>query len=181
MIIFARIRRLALVLGFPLIMAIFPAGAQEISDSHLAQARTAVAAIRATDQFDAILPGAAQALKEQLIQKDPNLIDVISTTVDEETIKLASRRGDLERESALAYARVFSEEELKEIAAFYQSPAGKKLITDGPITTREMLKAGEIWQAGIARDLAEAVAKRIQAAVDAQPAPIEPKETPAAQ
>lgn len=157
-------RNFLIAMSLPVCLALAPAHAQDVSDAHLEQARKAVSAIRATDQFDVILPGAAQALKEQLIQKDPNLIDLISATVDEETINLAPRRADLERESALAYARVFSEEELKAIADFYNTDAGKKLISDGPIATREMLKAGEIWQAGIARDLAEAVAKRLAAA-----------------
>ena len=70
-----------------------------------------------------------------------------------------------EREAALAYARVFTEAELNEIAAFYNTTAGKKLISDGPIVTRQVLEAAEIWQTGIGRDLAEAVAKEIESKV----------------
>ena len=134
---------------------------EDISDSHLKAAREAIAAIHATDEFDQILPGAAAELKVQLYQKNPDLQPVISVIVDETALGLASRRADLEREAALAYAKVFTETELKEISAFYTSPVGKKLIGDGPIVTRELYKAADIWRAGIGRDLAVEAGKKI--------------------
>ena len=57
---------------------------------------------------------------------------MIIKTVDDQTMKLASRRGDLEREAALAYARSFNEDQLNQIAAFYQSEAGLKLSVQWP-------------------------------------------------
>ena len=35
-------------------------------------------------------------------------------------------------------------QELNDIAAFYNSDAGKKLLADGPIVTRELVKAADI-------------------------------------
>ena len=131
--------------------------AQEVSDAHLAASRAAVAAIRATDTFDGILPQAADALKSEMIQRNPDLEQLIVEIVDAESIKMASRRGDLEKEAALAYAKIFSEQELKDITTFYSSPSGIKLLSDGPIATREVYNAADIWQKGIARDLAEVV------------------------
>ncbi|MDN2567679.1 DUF2059 domain-containing protein [Aquibium sp. A9E412] len=144
------------------------ATAQEISDSHLKAARAAIDAVNATDEFDSVLPQAAQALKAELIQKNPNLVELINATVDENALALAARRADLEREAAMAYARVFSEAELQEIATFYNSPTGAKLLQDGPIVTREVMQAAEIWQRGIARDLAQNVAQQLEAAMGAQ-------------
>ena len=138
---------------------------QEISESHLKAARAAVLAIKATDQFDAILPRAAEALREELLRKDPNLVEQINTIVNDKTVELAGRRSDLETESARAYARVFTEEDLNGIAAFYTSPAGQKLLSDGPIVVRELIKAANIWQEGIARDLAVAVGTELRALV----------------
>ena len=148
----------------------------EISESHLKAAREAVAAIKATEEFDRILPQAAAALKQELIQKNPDLQEAIIQIVDEETIALAARRADLEKEAALAYARVFSEQQLNEIAAFYNTETGKKLISDGPIVTRELFKAADIWQRGVARDLAENVGKKVEAVVKSQaPSPEAPQ------
>lgn len=143
-----------------------PVQAQDISETHLDAAHQAIAAIRATEQFDAILPNAARALKAELIQKNPDLQEIIIETVDETAIALASRRADLEREAALAYARVLSEEQLNQIAEFYNSEAGKKLIEVGPIATREVIQAAEIWQRGIARDLAAQTAEKLAAAYE---------------
>jgi uncharacterized protein len=141
---------------------LLPAKAQEIAESHLNAARAAIVAIKATDQFDAILPRAAETLRAELLRKDPNLVDQINTVINDKTVLLAGRRSDLETEAARAYARVFTEEELNGIAAFYTSPAGQKLLSDGPIVVRELIKAANIWQEGIARDLAVAVGKELR-------------------
>lgn len=151
-------RRLATAFGAILILAVAqPAFSQDVSESHLKAARAAIDSLGATEEFDLILPGAAQSLKGELIQKDPNLQDVIVETVDEEALKLAPRRGDLEKEAALAYARNFTEEELNAIAAFYTSPGGIAFKTKSPLVTRDVLQAADIWQKGLARDLAVAV------------------------
>lgn len=137
------------------------AQAQSPSESHIAAARAAIDAIDATDQFDTILPGLATSLQVRLVSNNPDLEDQISTFISEEAVKLAARRADLEREAALAYARAFSEADLNAIAEFYQSDAGKALIANGPIATREVAQAAAVWQRGIERDLQTAVSQRI--------------------
>ncbi len=142
-----------------------PASAQdEISDSHLKAARAAIAALKATEQFDQVLPQAAQALRVELVRKNPDMRELINSVVDNAALKLVDRRADLEKEAATAYARVFSEDELNAIATFYNSPAGQKLLSDGQIAQREVLQAAQIWQRGIARDLADAVGKQLDQA-----------------
>lgn len=148
------------------------ASAQEVTEEQLKAARAAINAIGVTNQFDNILPNLAERLKSGLIQDSPNYQDVIISTVDDQALALASRRADLEREAATTYAKTFTVEELNAIAQFYTSPAGKKLLQDGPIASRELLKAADIWASGISRDLANqsnaALSKIIK--VPAQPA-----------
>lgn len=157
-------RRLIAPLSALVVLAgVHSAMAQEVSESHLAAARAAVGSIGATEQFDEILPRAALALKAELIQKDPNLEAIITKTVDDKALALAARRSDLETEAARVYAHSFSEDDLKAISAFYTSPAGKKLIAEGPIVSREVLKAANIWQNGVARDLAQSVGEVLAA------------------
>lgn len=177
MTLFSIARRAAL--SSALVVLSFSAGAQEISEAHLKAARDAVAAIQATGMYDNILPQAAFALKQQLIQQNPDKQEVISKTVDEKTLEMVKRRADLEREAATAYAKVFPEEDLKNIATFYTSPTGKKLLADGPIVTREVIKAADIWQRGVARDLAVTVGDELKklddGAAGATPAPATPE------
>ena len=162
----------------------FSAQAQDVPPEHVQAARAAIAALGVTDRFDNILPNVSERLKVQLIQAYPNLEDTIASKVDEEALKLAPRRGDLEREAALVYAKAFTIDELKAMTEFYSSDAGKKLLKDGPIATRELVKAADIWTAGVARDLEkqanDALLKEVQAA---QPAATEAPaaEAPAAE
>jgi hypothetical protein len=176
------VRRAAFaVSALALIATAIPAFAEEtaISESHLKAARAAVTAIHATQDFDSILPQAAAALKQELIQKNPDLQEIIIKTVDEETLKLVGRRTDLEKEAALAYAKVFSEDDLNAIATFYNSPTGVKLLSDGPIVTREVFKAADIWQRGVARDLATNVGAILADVIKSQaPDPNAPQPDP---
>lgn len=173
MMLHNRARRLfAIVAASAIVGFSSPAFSQDVPESHLQAARAAITAIHATDSFDLILPNAAGALEQQLIQKNPDLEALINSTVSEKALALAARRADLEKEAALAYAKVFSEEDLKAIAAFYSSEAGKKLLTQGPNVSAELVKAADIWQNGIARDLAQQVAEALQKAVGSKaPAP----------
>ncbi|MGI2032153.1 DUF2059 domain-containing protein [Rhizobium panacihumi] len=134
-------------------LALSSAQAQEISASHLQAARDTINAIEATRQFDNILPNLAERLKAEFILSSPNFQDKISETVDAEAIALAARRSDLEKEAATAYAKAFTEDELKAIAAFHTSPAGKKFLSTLPLVQRELGRAAEIWANGISRDL----------------------------
>jgi len=150
-------------LGISVLLAFAGGGlhAQEISDAHVGAARAAVAAIKATDQFDSFISDVSFELKNELMRKDPNLEAVISETVEEEAIKLASRRADLEKEVALAYARHFTEEELTNIANFYNSEAGKKLLQQGPTAMNDTLAAFDIWRQGMVQDLSVNVARTL--------------------
>lgn len=164
-----RVRRTVAALAASVFVALSSqAFAQDISDTHIKAARAAMAAVRATEQYDLLLAGAAQMLKTELIQQNPDLTDQITSTVDEKALALAARRADLEREVALIYARAFSEPELNTIATFYNSEAGKKLLTQGPLINREMTRAADIWQRGIQRDLTTEVGAALSKIVEAQ-------------
>lgn len=116
-----------------------------------------------------------------MIQRDPNLEALITSTVDNEVLALAARRGDLEQEAARVYAKVFTESDLKAISDFYSTDVGKKLIKEGPIATRGIVDAANIWQTGVARDLAKNVAEKIAASAPAPaPAPAEGETAPEA-
>lgn len=152
--------------GAGLILAISPISstfAQDISADHAKVARQAISALKVTSNFDNILPATAEQLKANLIQTNPNFSDEISLTVDDEAIKMAGRRVDLEEEAATIYAKKFSIEELAEIAAFYESAAGKKLQQTAPSAGRELLRAAEIWAGGISRDLSAAANTALKA------------------
>ena len=156
---FSNISRCALALTLSLLS--LPAFAQEFPASHIAKAREAITATRATDSFDTILIRASGQLKNQLTANNPDQADRISIVVDEDAIALASRRGDLELEAARIFAATFSEAELAEITAFFNTETGKKYLSATPILARELGKAARIWANGINRDLAANAQKKL--------------------
>jgi len=171
MTIFTGLKRFGagMIVASSLAVASNAALAQELSDDHIAAARAAITALKSTDQFDAVIPGTAEQLKVNLIRANGDLQEIISATIDEEALKIVPRRADLEKEAAAIYAKSFTKEELTAIADFYNSSAGKKLIDNGPLVTRELVKSAEIWSAGIARDLAENTNKVLQEKIGARP------------
>jgi hypothetical protein len=146
------------------------AKAQDVTDEQIKAARAAIDAIGATSRFDNILPGLAVRVKSTFVQASPNHEGEINAVVDEQALALAPRRADLEKEAASIYAKTFTQEELKAIADFYGSAVGKKLLADGPIATREVMKAAEIWAAGVDRDLRTESGKKLDAMIGAAPA-----------
>lgn len=173
-----RVRHLSAAVAAATVLALaLPAAAQDASETHVKAARDALDALNATDQFDVILPQAAAALKAELIQKNPDLQQLITKTVDEKTLAMAARRADLEKEAANVYTRAFTEEELTAIAAFYNSGPGKKLLTEGPIVTRQVIQAAEIWQRGVARDLAQTVGEELAKVSPITSQPVTPAPT----
>ncbi|MBB4569783.1 DUF2059 domain-containing protein [Rhizobium leucaenae] len=153
-------------------IALGSASAQEVTEDQIKAARAAINALGITNQFDNILPNLAEQLKSTMIQANPNFGDAINSSVDATALALAPRRADLEREAAVTYAKAFTTEELKAIADFYNSPAGKKLLKDGPIATRALYKAADIWGQGISRDLANQSSDALQKVVKAPIAPV---------
>ena len=139
------------------------AQAQEVSAEELKVAKRAIAATMATQSFDRILPQTAIGLKNQLSQANPDRAEEIDVIVNEEALKLAPRRGDLETEAATLFTKSFNTEELTAIADFFATPTGKKYLESTPFIARELQKAARVWSNGIRRDMTEAAQKRLSA------------------
>ena len=149
--------------------SMLPAHAQDVSEAQLAAARDAIASLNVTDRYDNILPNLAERLKAQFIQASPNFQSQISDVVDEAALALAPRRADLEKEAATIYAKSFSIDELKVISTFFNTEAGKKLLTNQPLVNRELVRAAEIWANGISRDLTNQSTEKLRGVIDATP------------
>lgn len=69
------------------------------------------------------------------------------------------RSGELMNDAARIYASHFTEAELKQILAFYQSPLGQKLLTEEPKTADESMSMAGNW----ADKLSEEVMSKMRA------------------
>lgn len=129
------------------------ASAQEISPSQLAAALDVINATTATQSFDTRLPEIANEVTNRLIRARPDLHQEITDTVQAVALKLAVRRRELDQDVARVYAKTFSEDELKAIAAFLKSPAGQKYQKDGPQVFGETLQAVQSWSDRVGAEL----------------------------
>ncbi|MEL6967681.1 MAG: DUF2059 domain-containing protein [Pseudomonadota bacterium] len=157
----ARFLAIALIAAASMTMWQPTAFAQELSASHMAAARKALAATRATAPFDRILIQAATALKNRLTATNPDQAAKIAETVDNEAIALAARRADLENEAARAFGNSFSEDELTQIANFFAGPVGQKYLDSTTVIGRQLGQAANVWGRGIQRDLTQNVTKKL--------------------
>ncbi len=127
--------------------------AQEISASQLAAALDVVNSTVAAASFDTQLPLIANQVTNQLIRARPDLHQEIADTVQAVALKLVVRRKELNQDVARIYAKAFSEDELKAIAAFLKSPAGQKYQQIGPQVVSDTLQAVQAWTDRVGAEL----------------------------
>jgi hypothetical protein len=129
------------------------ARADEISESHIAAALAAIASTKTARGFDNVLPLLAERTQNQLIRARPDLHKQIGDTVEAAALKLAVRRTDLDNDVARIWAKNFSEDELKQIATFFNSPAGQKYLNIGPQVVSDSLQAVKGWSDRVGEEL----------------------------
>lgn len=86
----------------------------------------------ATGLYQGSSAGVVQGVKAMLTQSNLNLgkdIDAIAPVVAQQ---VAAREQDLAAEFARQYASGFTEQELRDMVAFYSSPLGRKMIEQEP-------------------------------------------------
>ncbi len=128
---------------------------EEISQSHMAAALDAVRNAPDARRYDDVLPSLSVQAQNQLIQLRPDLHKEVTDAVEAVALKLVARRGDLDNELARAWARNLSEADLKAIAAFYKSAAGKKLAEIGPKLLSDTAQTVRTWQNRVGEELLE--------------------------
>jgi hypothetical protein len=127
--------------------------AQEFSESQLDAARRASSSAPLSKDLDTVLPLLVQRVQTRLISLRPDLHAEITATVQEVALKLVARRADLDSAMALAWARMFTEDELNEIAAFYNSPVGRKFVEVGPELGAITIQTVDNWSSRVGEEL----------------------------
>ena len=144
---FRTINRLALVaaLAFGWFAFAGAARAQAPSAAALAAAKELVALKGGAAMFDPLIPGVIETAKNNFLPTNPQLAkpldDLAAALIKEYTPK----RAEILDEVAHVYARHFTEQELKDIVAFYKSPVGKKMLSQEPVAIDQSLKAAQAW------------------------------------
>lgn len=125
-------------------------------------ARELLVAMKAADNFDAVVPTVMQALKPVVTRGDAKMgkdWDDLSPLMIKE---MATAKDGLIDEIAGIYARSFTAAELKQFVDFYKTPAGLKLATQTPVLAQQTMAAGQRFGQQVAGRLAERMKEELR-------------------
>lgn len=147
MILIVGIRRTlrAALVGAALLASAVSAHAQQPSAGALATAKELVAATGAGVIFNPLVTGVIEQSKMLFLQQNPAMqkdLDEVAARMKEE---LNPRSAELNNEIARLYAVSFTEQELKDVLAFYKSPVGQKLLKEQPRIVDTSVRFAQEW------------------------------------
>jgi uncharacterized protein len=150
----------ALVLALALILAASfgSAHAQQPSATALATAKELITAKGATAIFDPVVVGVIEQAKSVLLRTNPMLSKDLNEVANKLRGDYAPRSVEILNDTARIYATRFTEQELKDVLAFYKSPLGQKLLAEEPRILDEGMRNAQTW----ANKLSEEVIGRIR-------------------
>jgi uncharacterized protein len=114
-----------------------PAAAQEFAPSHMAAADELLEAARMRD----VMETSMESMLQMQMENQPELreLEPVMRAFFERYVSWDATKGEYAR----LYAMHFSEAELRELAAFYRTPLGRKLADVTPSLTIEGGKLGQ--------------------------------------
>jgi uncharacterized protein len=141
--------RLALGVAFSLALAllisIVPAAAQQPSPAALAAAKEIVTVKGADAIWRPVLRGVVERAKGMFMQSNPMLSKDLNEVAAKLYAEYNPRIAELLNDAAKIYATRFTEQELKDLLAFYKSPLGKKMVVEEPAILDQNMKDAQAW------------------------------------
>ncbi len=132
--------------------------APQPSPSHLAAARDVVMLSGMTRTFDVIPPEMNEQIKKNAVTR-PDLTKDLDQVLESLKPEMELQKQQMVNAAARIYATRMSEADLKEIAAFFKSPIGKKYVETQPQILDAMVVEIQEWT----KQLAEYVMVRVRA------------------
>src|SRR5262249_21642897 len=97
--------------------------------SAVAMAKELIELKGASGMWEPIIPGLVERPRSLLLQSNPGLSKDLGDVAAQLRKEYEPRRNEVGNEVAKVYAQHFSEQELKDLLAFYKTPLGRKVIT----------------------------------------------------
>lgn len=135
-----------------------PAEQAQFSDSHLALARDVVTSSGLSRSFEAVIPQMQEALLRQY-GRNPALLDDVTEVIQELRPEMDLQRRAMVNRAARVIAARLSEEDLAQIAAFFDTEAGKRYVEVQPAILDGLISEMQVWS----RELNEYLQIRVQA------------------
>jgi len=113
----------------------------------------------ATAVFTPLIAGVVEQSKLLFLQQDPGLAKDLNEIATKMRNDLAPRFSELSNEVATLYASNFTDDELKAILAFYQSPVGKKMLQRQPQVIDNSMKFAQTWATNLSDEVTAKILK----------------------
>jgi hypothetical protein len=150
---FARYGSAALLVCALSFSAFAQSPAAQPTREHIALARAVLDFTGARKSFDNVVPKLLTDARNNVLRTRPTLQADLDLAAMEVAKKMAAADEELVNSIAVVYAQKFTEAELKEIAGFYQSPAGKKMVAELPNVLQESYKHMQEWSRKMSIDV----------------------------
>jgi uncharacterized protein len=140
-------------LALGLVLIGVPAGAQQpaapalkpASPAAIAAAKEILTMKNASAMYAAAVPNIVQQTKDALLQSNLNYQKDLNEVAVIVAQKLAGREKEIGDGMAKVYAGEFTEQELKDLLAFYKSALGQKLLSTEPKAIQESMGFMNQW------------------------------------
>lgn len=154
------------VLGAATIFA--PVIAQETySDAHRENARKVMAELKLFNSFDQIIPTMAEQARALFVRNNPALAAEIEESATNAALTLIERRVELDNKVIDIWAGRFTEEEIKAVADFFSSDAGKKFASQSGELLQESAVAAKEWGDTLSVDIIDMVRNDLEGKIKA--------------
>jgi uncharacterized protein len=111
----------------------------------VAAARELIVVKGGAAMFEPAIPGVIETAKNSLVPTNPNLTKELNDVAAQLRRDYESKKAELVYEVAVVYATHFTEQELKELLAFYKSPLGQKMLREEPLALDQSMKRAQDW------------------------------------
>ncbi len=118
---------------------------RQLSPASLLVAKQLVSVTGASALFNPLIAGVVEQAKNLYLQQNPGLAKDLNEIANKMRKDLQPRLSELTNEIARLYATHFTEQELKDILAFYRSPSGKKMLVQQPNVVDASMKFAQGW------------------------------------
>ena len=157
---------IAAILAATMSLAALPAAAQqqEIAPEHLALARKYIDLTDKANVYEGMLLSVAIDTMRTIVQQNPELVDQTDEAIKKSLDAYKEKKGDLLDQFARVYALNFSQEELTQIVAFYESPVGQKLATANATLNENIQTVVGVFEGNLGREFFAKVRAELKAA-----------------
>lgn len=141
-----RQRIAAFLLAAAASMSALPSAAQQVTAESLAASRELMSLTKADQSLDQFIGMMMPQIGQLLEQANPDQGALVRKIMDELVLpELRKSIPEAVDEAAAIYARTFTQAELNEVIAFYQTPVGQKFIERQSALMIELGQAGQAW------------------------------------